>query len=127
MSDTIKFNCFKVTSPNDTSCSLGEDNPYVLKYIQHTEVFPKIGKIFVFDKLEMARDFAGTHNSLKIWKAFGSNLVEANGISVLFGRYSIYAFWYCSNSSKYEYYSRPPKGSLWCDSLTLIEEVDKCL
>lgn len=123
----LDANCFKVTSPNDTSCSLGEDNPYALKYIQHTEVFPKIGKIFVFDKLEMARDFAGTHNSLKIWKAFGSNLVKTDGISVYFGGRHIEIFWGYSNISRYKYFDRPPKGSLWCDSLILIEEVDKCL
>lgn len=115
-------NCFKVINSRNRSCSLDWDNEYSLSYFPNVEVFPKIGKIFVFDSWQKAKDFAGPYSSLQIWKAFGTNLTKVTGISdVLIMRY-IKAFWNSGNT--YVNLDLIPSGSLWCDSLTLIEKID---
>ena len=95
---------------------------YVVKYEIGKKAYPAIGKLFVFDTLENAREFAG-HGIFKC--RFKKSKYQRKYIPTDRRSGAIELFWRNNIRSLRSqlFFIHPPEGTIFADWVELIEEV----
>ena len=107
---------------------------FPLVYAQHLRTVPRVGKIFVWSELMYAREnwqIRGEEENEEVWLAHAENL-QYPDYMLLYGALDdsdlVERFWKLRSREAFvgaEYYAlvKPLDGTLYCDSVTLVERV----
>ena len=107
---------------------------YAVKYKLHEKVYPKVGKLFIFDTLEHAKNFLFSLNIFKInreYKIFKCRYKKSKYQNkfIIYDLYGLYDndfedFWRKRIKYKPYDFTKPLKGTIFADWVELIEEVE---
>lgn len=128
--DTIKDEeekiYYKVVNSHNKSARWWPRNLSRIHYKINEWITPDIGKIFIFDTLKNAIEFHYGFDNEKIYKCVVKNPTKAE-YYLNNSNSSIEDFWKNYNKptelAKINGVAEPPKGTIYCDAVKLLEEV----
>lgn len=94
---------------------------WMVEYIPGEFVYPTIGFLFAYEHLDHAISFAAPENIMhsQVWRAETTWAMPADPIPYGWGKW--HKYW--ESPQHYEYTTRQPRGTLFCDDIKLIERI----
>jgi hypothetical protein len=117
--------CYKVVRVTDNGLvSTNDSCPHPVRYVLGERILPTIkhSKLFVFDSFEHAKRFAS--NEQEIWMVLANNPEPAScRMHTWDDSYRYEEYWKMSLKERedYAYSYNCPKGTLFCDSLWMLQ------